>query len=336
MRELIHSSPAALGSWAFGDCAYWPDQQHESSVQTLKTALRAGVRHLDTAWAYGNGRAEQLIGQQLHRLRGEIPRENILLATKIHTFDPHALERRVLESMRRLQSPYLDIVYLHWPHTTGDILPLYQELFRLKESGIIGHIGASNVPVESLKKISSEVPISICQFSFSLLWRAEEQQLVPWCRSRGIITAGYSPLGQGLLGGTDPETLRQKDPRRDLVFFDPEQRHRTAEVLAAVRLVARQSGRSMAEVALQWIAGTGMIDSIIFGARTPVQCTGVLDGLAHPHLSLQQQQYLTEAPTRSPPPGITSSTISGDPLSPGSLMVQSPHARTDSNPTDRT
>jgi aryl-alcohol dehydrogenase-like predicted oxidoreductase len=78
------------------------------------------------------------------------------------------------------------------------------------------------------------------------------------------------------------------------VFFDPEQRHRTAEVLAAVHLVARQSGRSMAEVALQWIAGTGMIDSIIFGARTPVQCTGVLDGLDHPPLSLQQQQYLTE------------------------------------------
>ncbi len=296
MREL-NEDHIALGSWAFGDQDYWAGQQHTDSIKTLQAALCSGIRHIDTAYAYGNGRAEQFLGQQLHRLRSDYHREDLIVATKINTYDEKAVERRVFESMRRLQTDYLDIVYLHWPRSDKNIIPIFLALKDLRDRGIIRFIGASNLPLKLLKEVSSTVPISICQFSYSLLWRTPETGLILFCRNRGILTAGYSPLAQGLLAGIDPSALSRTDPRRKLVFFDPEQIQRTYTVIDTVRQIALETNRSMAQVAIDWTAGKKQVDTMVIGMRTRRQCEEVMQYDHRPRLDTRYRMLLDEAST---------------------------------------
>jgi aryl-alcohol dehydrogenase-like predicted oxidoreductase len=283
----ITGHPIALGTWAFGDDTYWGRQSHTDSIRTLHTALRAGIRHFDTAQAYGNGRSEQFLGQQLYRLRSEYDRSSLLLATKINTFDPKAVERRVIASLRRLQTDYLDIVYLHWPRTGTDLRPIFESLEELRRRGIIIFIGASNLTLPLLQTVSEAARIDICQFSYSLLWRIPESGIIPYCREHDIITAGYSPLAQGLLAG---RRIPQDDPRNGLLFLDAENRLRTKTIRSAAASIASQSGMTPAQTALSWISRSGNIDTMVLGARTRRQLEEDLQYRLHP---LDEDQYMT-------------------------------------------
>ncbi|HKM06760.1 MAG TPA: aldo/keto reductase, partial [Sphaerochaeta sp.] len=105
-----------LGCWQFGPSfGFWNGQDQSDSVRVLHKALRDNIRHFDTAASYGNGRSEQLLGHQLKRFSKTIGREELTIATKIMPKSPSLVRKDVIKSLSRLCTPYIDILYLHWP-----------------------------------------------------------------------------------------------------------------------------------------------------------------------------------------------------------------------------
>ncbi|MDA3831982.1 MAG: aldo/keto reductase, partial [Spirochaetales bacterium] len=188
--------PEALGTWALSDESYWGVQEKRDSKKTLEAALALGIRHFDTAQAYGSGKAEQLLGWMLASHQQSHPRDSLFLATKIHTFHPDRVEKQLEISLRRLNTSYLDLVYLHWPRKEEDIRPVYDSLYKAVEKGVVRFLGTSNLPLSMLKQAVKAAPIAISQFAYSLLWRYPEQDIIPFCKKHNIAAAAYSPLAQ--------------------------------------------------------------------------------------------------------------------------------------------
>ena len=266
-----------LGSWVFCDPAYWGKTDTSSARKTIRCALEKGLLSFDTAYSYGKGRSEQLLGQQLRALGARFPRGSYTISTKIHTYDPKQVRKKVIDSLKRLQTEYVDTIYLHWPHESAPMEELYHSLWEVTEEGLARGVGVSNPTADLLSNLAATVPISACQFSYSLLYRAAERYLIPICREQGIETYGYSPLGQGSL--TRSGVFDPADARSRLIFFDQAYKEVTCRIQTAVQQVALENTSSQAQVALAWIRQRGQVDHAVVGSRSVTQLEELLQSL---------------------------------------------------------
>lgn len=273
MSDSMSDSTMALGCWQFaGAFGFWTNQQRSDSIKTIHAAIRGGVRHFDTAQGYGNGRSEQLLGQQLRRFRDIVPRQEFRIATKIMPMPPEKIEAAVRTSSRRLCTPYIDILHLHWPTSRTDILPMLRAMNGLKASGMVKEIGVSNFPLRLLKMACDEASIDRVQIPGSLLWIRDLDETVEFCKRNGIRTEIYSPQGMGLLSGAyrTIDDLKPEDSRRNLFCFDPLCRTAWNDLLEEMETGARRLGCTRSQLALAWALGRSA-DTVVFGARDKVQ-----------------------------------------------------------------
>ena len=195
-----------LGTWRMGE----DSSRRQDEVATLQLALELGLRLIDTAEMYGEGKAEELIGEALAKRRDEI-----FLVSKVYPHNasqkgmPLACER----SLRRLRTERLDLYLLHWP---GKI-PLNEtvEAFqKLQEAGKIRYYGVSNFDVGELKelwKIPGGDRVGTNQVLYNLTRRGIEWELAPWMRKQRIPIMAYSPIEQArLLSNPQFVTLAKK------------------------------------------------------------------------------------------------------------------------------
>lgn len=265
----------ALGCWQFaGTFGFWNNQTREDSIRTIHAALRGGVRHFDTAQGYGNGRSEQMLGQQLRRFRFEYPRETLTIATKVMPLPPSKLREAVATSLRRLCTPYIDILYLHWPDSQTDMRPLLEAMLPLKEAGLIHAIGISNFPLPLARQICTSIPIDWMQRAVSLIWIQDFLQTKEFCQTQGIRLAAYSPLGMGLLSGRyrTAEDLPEGDARKNLFCFRGESKRSWNNVLDILSACSRQIGCTSSQLALAWTLSQDL-SVVISGVRTKSQLT---------------------------------------------------------------
>jgi aryl-alcohol dehydrogenase-like predicted oxidoreductase len=270
-------APLGLGCWAFGG-GYWHNQNHSDSVRTIHAALREGIRHFDTAQGYGKGVSEQILGQQLRRFSKTHPRESYVLATKVFLPDSEDdLERLINRSLHRLITPYVDILYIHWPDSSKPLGPYLEKLAQLQKQGLFRALGVSNFTADLLHEANSIVKISYCQIPVSLLWLKSLTTLEPICRSAGIELIGYSPLGLGLLSGRYrlQESLDAQDLRRRLFVFKEPYYQYYLQLISTLEQNAREVGISAALLALLW-ARMQPVYTLLTGARTKDQLYSTL------------------------------------------------------------
>lgn len=249
-----------LGTWAFGD-AFWGESQHNDIIKTIAAAIRLGIRHFDTASSYGNGLAEQIIGQQLRK-----DRENFIISTKLITSSPEKLLKQLDISRKRLFSEYIDIFYIHWPSSKIDSRPMFEKLLELKEKGIIKAIGLSNFSIEEIKQLNKIGKIDIIQDCYNLLWRKAEEGIIPFCQENNIKFAAYSPLAQGILSGAFPTQIEKH--RANTVFYQAEIKLLIQEALQQFNTLAKSINVPAVALALKWLETREIKPLIIFGART--------------------------------------------------------------------
>lgn len=264
-----------LGCWQFaGTFGFWSDQPREDSIRTIHAALRGGVRHFDTAQGYGNGRSEQMVGQQLRRFRKEFPRDSLTIATKVMPMSPDKLRTSVEMSLRRLCTPYIDILYLHWPDSKTDTGPLLETMSRLKAEGTVRQIGVSNFPPLLLEKTCRNIQIDWVQCAGSLLWIKNLAWTADFCKRHGINTAIYSPLGMGLLTGRyrTAADLPEGDARRKLFCFQPEYEESWNHLLDRLQTYSERLSCAPGQLALAW-ALSQEVSAVISGARDKTQLT---------------------------------------------------------------
>ena len=294
-----------MGCWAYGGGDYWGPQSQSEVEAVVRDAVHHGCNFFDTAEAYNQGASESSLG---FALRG-IPRDRVLVGTKVNPSNvgPDKLVEHCEASLRRLRTGYLDLYLVHWPITAHSIrhfttepepVPSVAEAFatleRLRQAGKIRFIGVSNFGVAKLAEaLATGVEIVVNELPYSLLTRAIEIEILPFCRDHRIGVLGYLSLMQGVLADTYP-TLADVPPWRQRTrHFDsrrtPHCRHglpgaeaETTAALQRIRALAHQHGMTTQELALKWaFAGQGITSSLC-GSRHREQFRMNLKAAAEP------------------------------------------------------
>jgi aryl-alcohol dehydrogenase-like predicted oxidoreductase len=302
-RLLGHSglrvSEFALGTMTFGEDYGWGTAKDES--RRIFDAFReAGGNFLDTANIYTGGTSETFLGEFI---AGQ--RQNVVLATKYSNSnpatDPNAagnhrkcMVQTLEASLRRLRTDYID---LFWMHVWDQLTPV-EEVMRglddLIRQGKVLYVGASNAPAwwiaqaNTIAALRGWSPFVGLQIEYSLIERSAERELLPMCRALGLGVTAWSPLAGGVLSGKyqTAEGSQSRFTNAIMRQFMPEPQ--TAEpVVAALRTVAGQTGRSLAQVALAWLRYRPQPIIPIVGARKLSQ---LQDNLASLELSLSPEQ----------------------------------------------
>jgi 2,5-diketo-D-gluconate reductase B len=169
----------------------------EEGTDTIRTALEADYRHVDTARLYGNERA---VGNAIHA--AALDREDILVATKVAHFEhgeptSQNVRKAVEESRERLGTDRLDLVYHHWPRREGDVetvLPIFEELV---DEGAIANIGVSNYPIRYFERIDDLMNLPVTAHQVEMHPLLQQSELYEYLRNRDIPLVAYSPIAQG-------------------------------------------------------------------------------------------------------------------------------------------
>jgi len=195
-----------LGTWRMGE--HTDQLQHEADV--IRAALDMGVRLIDTAEMYGEGGAEEVIGEAI---RGR--RDGLFLVSK---FYPHNASRNgVIEacerSLRRMDCDSIDLYLLHWPGSVP-LSQTFEALHELQDRGKIRDFGVSNFNLSNLQDIpeADQSKLGCNQVFYNLAHREVEWEVSAWCRERGIPVMAYSPLDQAgsLLGSPAVASVAEK------------------------------------------------------------------------------------------------------------------------------
>lgn len=286
-RSSVRVGPLGLGCWPLAGMTR-SGITHEAAVATVAAAIDAGITHLDTAYCYGEeGESERAIASAIHGRR-----EAVVLAGKcgIHWQPgrrqcvdgrPERLVLEVEESLRRLGTDHLDLLYLHAPDPAVPIEESAAALRTLFEAGKTRSIGASNMTVELLDRFISACPLSACQMPYNMLQRGIEEAILPWCRTHDVAMVVYWPLMKGLLAGQmhPGQVFPPSDSRHKYPMFNGEEFERNLDFVAALRPVATRLGCELPDLVLAWTASQPGITSVLFGATSPAQVAANARGL---------------------------------------------------------
>jgi methylglyoxal reductase len=287
-KSGIKASAVGLGTWAMGGWM-WGGGDDDASVTAIRAALDAGTTLIDTAPAYGLGRAEELVGRAIEGRRDEV-----VVVTKcglvwngqgdgqggkpfveqdgrmIHRYLGAQSVRNELEtSLKRLRTDHVDVLITHWQDPTTPIAETMDALLSLKKEGKVKAIGISNASVDDLKAYMAAGQVDCVQEAYNMLDRGLEKTLLPVCREGGISVISYSSLALGLLTGTigPDRVFNGDDLRRDNPRFSVENRERVASFAATLEPIAKRHGVAVGEVVIAWTLAQSGITFSLCGAR---------------------------------------------------------------------
>lgn len=284
----IECAAIGLGTWAMGGWM-WGGGDNAAAVLAIQASLDAGVNLIDTAPAYGLGRSESIVGTAL---KGR--RHQAVIATKCglvwhtqqgtHFFeeDGHPVHRYLgrasivhecEESLKRLQTDYIDLYITHWQDSTTPVAETMDALLELKKQGKIRAIGVSNVSPETLAEYLQHGPVDAAQERYSLIDREIEQTLVPLCAAHGVAVLGYSSLALGLLAGPiDPaRQFTGDDQRATNPRFGAANRARLAAFFDELEPLRRHLECSFGQLMIAWTLARGSVQVALCGARASKQ-----------------------------------------------------------------
>jgi aryl-alcohol dehydrogenase-like predicted oxidoreductase len=287
-RSGIKASAIGLGTWAIGGWM-WGGTDEARSIDAIHASIDEGVTLIDTAPAYGQGVAEEIVGKAI---KGR--RDQVILATKCglvwhtqkgnHFFDydgkpvhrylgKDAIVHEVEQSLKRLGTDHIDHYITHWQDPTTPIAETMEALESLKAQGKIRSIGASNTSSEDVKAYVSAGQLDAIQEEYSMVKRDIETTLIPLCREKGVSVLSYSSLALGLLTGKiGPErTFEGDDQRKDNPLFSMENRQKVAQLMDVIEPIASAHGATKAQVVIAWTLQQPGITFSLCGARNPDQ-----------------------------------------------------------------
>ncbi|MGO4262019.1 aldo/keto reductase [Lysobacter sp. TAB13] len=297
-RSGLRVSPLSLGAMTFGNDWGWGAEEAEAR-RIFDAYVERGGNFIDTANQYTGGSSERLVGQFAQGRR-----DQLVIATKYtmtsRPKDPNAggnhrksMVRSVEDSLRRLGSDYIDLLYLHvWDATTPaeEILRAMDDLVR---AGKLIYVGISDTPawqvarMQAIADLRGWSPLIALQIQYSLIERTVERDLMPMAAELGLGVVPWSPLGMGVLtgkysradldiGSGVPEAV---GTRKNVAAGNGALSERSLAIADVVKEVAADIGKTPAQVALAWTLLHPAVTSPIIGARTLAQLEDNLGAL---------------------------------------------------------
>lgn len=279
----------------------------ESSRPLIQQAIEAGINFFDTANVYSDGTSEEIVGRALKEFAR---RDEVVIATKIHGrmhkgpngagLSRKAIMQEAEHSLRRLGTDYIDLYQIHRFDYDVPVEETLEALHDLVRAGKVRYIGASSMYAWQFAKMLHVAEshgwtrFSTMQNYVNLLYREEEREMLPLCRSEGIGVMPWSPLARGRL--TRP--WNESSERSETDAFGKTLYEHTADadrrVVEAVATVAADRGVSAAQVALAWVISRPGVTAPIVGASRPGHLE---DAIAALELSLTDEEVARlEAP----------------------------------------
>jgi len=275
----LQVSRIALGTWAMGGWM-WGGTDEEQCIKTIHAALERGVNLIDTAPVYGFGRSEEIVGKALKQKQC---RDRVCISTKtgldwkdgkvFRNCSPDFIRRNFAESLKNLQTDYVDILFVHWPDPLEPFDETARVLNQFLKEGKIRAVGVSNYSPEQIKAFQRGGPLHVVQPPYNLFEREIESDLMPFRHKNHLALMTYGALCRGLLSGQvtaareyQGDDLRKIDPK----FKDP----RLGQYLAAVKqldqFASERFARGVLHLAVRWVLDHGS-DMALWGARKPEQ-----------------------------------------------------------------
>jgi aryl-alcohol dehydrogenase-like predicted oxidoreductase len=286
-RSGLRVSPLALGTMTFGSDWGWGAARDEAR-RIFDAYVDRGGNFIDSANQYTNGTAEQLVGEF-----AEDRRDSLVLATKYtltsRAGDPNSggnhrksMVRSVEDSLRRLRTDYIDLLYLHvWDATTPveEILRAMDDLVR---AGKVLYVGISDTPawqvsrMQAIADLRGWSPLVALQIEYSLIERTVERDLIPMAGEMGLGVIPWSPLGSGVLTGKYTEadldhgggSAAAEGSRKNVAAANGALTERGLAIAEVVKTIASELGVTPSQVALAWTMRDARVTAPIIGART--------------------------------------------------------------------
>ncbi|MEQ8392522.1 MAG: aldo/keto reductase [Thalassospira sp.] len=287
-KSGVSASAIGLGTWAMGGWM-WGGHDDANSIKAIQASIDAGVTLIDTAPAYGLGRAEELVGKAI-----EGRRDQVVIATKcgmvwdtdkgnyfvdehdkkIHRYLGAESVRAELEtSLKRLRTDYVDLYITHWQDPTTPIAETMGALEDLKREGKIRSIGISNVNASEMKQYLASGQLDSIQECYNMLDRQIEDELVPLCVENDVAVLSYSSMALGLLSGKiGPDRVFEGDDlRRENPKFSVENRQRVADFMKVLLPIAQSHNVEPGQIVIAWTIAQKGITFSLCGARNAQQ-----------------------------------------------------------------
>jgi aryl-alcohol dehydrogenase-like predicted oxidoreductase len=318
LRKLGNSdvtvTPLAFGAWAIGGWL-WGGAEEKAALRAVRASFDLGITTIDTAPAYGFGRSELLVGMALEG----IDRSQYQILTKYGLdwtsnqgefyFDsvdnegnpiklyrnarPERVIKECEDSLRRLNTDYIDLLQIHWPDSTTPIAETMGAVSRLIAEGKVRAAGVCNYSAKQVDEALNSLGIVSNQVPFSMVRRDIEKDIIPQALERGLSILPYSPLQRGLLTGkfTPGYTFQEGDNRPESSYFSPENISRSNELLNKIKPLADAHNATLSQVVINWTANQPAMGCVLVGARDEKQVNENAGALAF-ELSDTEMEYL--------------------------------------------
>lgn len=300
----ISASAVGLGTWAIGGWM-WGGTDEARSIKAIQASIDAGISLIDTAPAYGQGVAEEIVGKAIQGRR-----DKVVLATKCglvwhvqkgnHFFDydgapvhrylgRDAIIYEVEQSLRRLGTDYIDHYITHWQDSTTPISETMEALETLKAQGKIRSIGASNTTAQDVLAYVKAGQLDAVQEEYSMLKRDIETTHSTLCQANSVSILSYSSLALGLLAGKigPDRVFTGDDQRKDNPRFSVSNREKVARLMQAIAPIAETHGATKAQIIIAWTLQQPGITFSLCGARDADQAS---ENASAGHIRLSREE----------------------------------------------
>lgn len=274
----LHVTPVGLGANAVGGHNLYPNLDEEENKKVIKTALAEDMDFIDTAFSYGKGRSEELIGDVLKETG---KRQDVVLATKgahiykgdetIKSNAPDFLKEAVEASLKRLQTDYIDLFYIHHPDEETPKDEAVGALKELKDEGKIRAIGVSNFSMAQLKEANKDGYVDVYQGEYNLLNRSAEEDYFPYIVENGMSFVPFFPFASGILAGKYDSDTTFTDFRKNMPHLQGEAFQENLRKVDELRHLADTRKVDVGSLVLAWYLAQDAIDVVIPGAKRPEQ-----------------------------------------------------------------
>jgi aryl-alcohol dehydrogenase-like predicted oxidoreductase len=276
----IKPSCIGFGGWPLGGHG-WGKGSSPEIIKAVHKAIDCGVNFFDTAPIYGLGHSEELLGKALGSKR-----KDVIIATKVgltwkkgKTFQkftdssPANISREIGESLKRLNTDYIDLYQIHWPDPNTPIVDTLSAMEKLKNSGKIRCIGCCNFPLQLLMEWLKYGEINTIQIRYNLIDSEAETDLLAFCKENGIGVLTHSSIAQGLLSGKYDTNSKfgANDHRSRDEHFQGEAFLKNLEVLKRVKFIAQKLSKTPTQIALRWVLQNPCVTTAFVGIKSVVQ-----------------------------------------------------------------
>ncbi|NOU77444.1 aldo/keto reductase [Paenibacillus sp. LMG 31459] len=267
-QRILGNSNIPVSSIGLGIMGMSPgiygETNDEQSIQTIHRALDIGVTMFDTADVYGNGHNEKLLGRALQGRR-----EQAIIATKFSytpnyesiSGHPDYVKKVVEDSLRRLNTDYIDLYYQHRVDPQIPIEETVGAMADLVKAGKVRALGLSEASASTIRRAHAVYPISVLESEYSLWSRDIEEEILPTVRELGITHVAYSPLSRGFISGElrTFEDLAAGDLRRWMPRFQGDNFRKNIEVVDKIKEIAMEKNCTPSQLAIAWTMANGAL-----------------------------------------------------------------------------